>query len=135
MGSLDGSALGRRFPHCILSLLDSTGKPLPSKPIEVCANMNPLKTADFVKVPASSSFNPYDKGFFGSYQMERIKELPPGTYILRFYYKTSTKSVRDYVGYNFLALTQVVSPEIQRLFESVPAVEIQSNDLKITVLP
>ncbi|MFZ2276733.1 MAG: hypothetical protein WAW39_02995 [Prosthecobacter sp.] len=97
--------------------------------------MNPLKPADFVKVPAGSSFNPYDKGFFGSYQLERIKELPPGTYILRFYYETSTKAVQDYLGGSPFVSSQVVSPEIQKLFESVPDMHIKSNDLKITVLP
>ena len=67
--------------------------------------------------------------------MERIKELPPGTYILRFYYKTSAKTIQDYTGHIFFASEQVVPKEIQKLFESVPAVNIQSNDLKITVLP
>jgi hypothetical protein len=139
VGSLDGSDLRRRFPHCILSLLDPMGKPLPRKgPIGVCGNMNRLRSADFVKIPAGSAFDLYGDGFFGSFEILRIKELPPGTYILRFYYKTSTKAVQDYFGDERLTLSTeplVVSPEIQKLFESVPDVDIQSNDLKITVIP
>lgn len=100
--------------------------------------MNRLRSADFVKIPAGSAFDLYGDGFFGSFEILRIKELPPGTYILRFYYKTSTKAVQDYFGDERLTLSTeplVVSPEIQKLFESVPDVDIQSNDLKITVIP
>lgn len=136
VGSLDGSDVGWRFPKCSFELLDTTGKPVPQKqPMSRCGNMNTLKTTDFVKVAAGTEFNPIGKGFFGSWQLYRFEQLPPGTYILRFYYQTSTKGVQDYFGDERMMGQKTVAPEIQKLFESVPLIDIKSNDLQITVQP
>ena len=136
VGSLDGSDVGWRFPKCGFELLDTAGEPVPQKqPMGRCGNMNTLETADFVKVAAGAEFNPFGQGFFGSWQLYRFKQLPPGTYILRFYYQTSTKGVQDYFGDERMMGQKTVSPEIQKLFEAVPLTDIKSNDLQITVQP
>lgn len=136
VGSLDGSEVGWRFPKCGFELLDAAGKPVPQKrPMSRCGNMNALKTTDFAKVAEGAEFNPTGKGFFGSSQLYRFRQLPPGTYILRFYYQTSTKSAEDYSGDLQRSRLKPVSPEIQELFEAVPLIDIKSNDLQITVQP
>ena len=136
VGSLDGSDVGWRFPKCGFELLDTAGKPVPQKqPMGRCGNMNKLKTTDFVKVAAGAEFNPFGQGFFGSWQLYRFKQLPPGTYIFRFYYQTSTKGVQDYFGDERMMGQKTVAPEIQKLFEAVSLIDIKSNDLQITVQP
>jgi len=134
VGSLDGSDVGWRFPKCGFELLDSTGKPVPQKqPMGRCGNMNTLKITDFVRVAADTDFNPYGQGFFGSRQIYRFEQLPPGTYILRFYYQTSTNDVQDYFGDERMMEKKITFPKIQKLFEAVPLIDIKSNELKITV--
>ncbi len=135
VGSLDGSDVGWRFPKCGFELLDTGGKVLPEKQSMRCGNMNTLKITDFAKVAAGAEFNPAGKGFFGSSQLYRFRELPPATYILRFYYQTSTKSVQDYFGDERRMGQKTVPPEIQKLFKAVPLIDIKSNDLQITVQP
>jgi hypothetical protein len=134
VGSLDGSDVGWRFPKCGFDLLDTEGKPIPqTKPMLRCGNMNPLKAEDFVKVPAGKTFSPTGSGFFGSWQLYRFQELPPGVYVLRFYYQTSTKGIDDYFGDERMFGQKVEKPELLRFFEAVPLVDIKSNDLRITV--
>ena len=132
--SLDGSDSGMRFPKCGIEILDTAGKPVPEKRrMGRCGNMNLLQTTDFVKVTVGSEFNPSKGEFFFSAQLDRFLQLPPGIYILRFYYQTSTKGVEDYFGDERQMRGMTVAPEMQKLFEGVPLIDIKSNDLKITV--
>ena len=134
VGCLDGSDSGGRFPKCSFQLLDMEGNPIPEKEPRIgCGSRNRLKTTDFVKVAPGAEFTPYGQGFFGSWELFRFSTLPPGDYVLRFHYQTSTKDVQDYFGDEKMMGQKTASPEIQKLYEAVPLVDVKSNDLRITV--
>ena len=128
VGSLDGSTTNRRFPKCQFEILDAAGKPV-TLPLALCGNMNVLKTTDFVAVPAGGTFNPFGKGFFPPHQFYRFPVTVPGDYTLRFSYSTSER-VQDYFGDD--RGQPNAAPEIQRLFERVPKLDLKSNELKLT---
>lgn len=130
VGSLDGSTTDRRFPKCRFEILDSAGKPV-TLPLALCGNMNVLRTTDFVVVPAGGTFNPFGKGFFGPVQFYRFPITVPGDYTLRFSYSTSDR-VQDYFGDERMSGQTTAAPEIQRLFERVPKLDLKSNELKLT---
>jgi hypothetical protein len=133
VGSLDGSDVGWRYPKCGFEVLDSAGKPFPEKPMARCGNMNMLKTSDFVKVDAGGIFNPVGEGFFGSSQLFHFRSFPPGTYILRFFYRTSAKGVQEYFGDERMSGKKGAAPEIQKLYERVPQIDVKSNELRVTI--
>jgi hypothetical protein len=124
VGSLDGSDVGWRFPKCRLEILDKGGRPVTNQVLR-CGNMNTLKTNDFVLVPAGENFNPFGKGFFRPAELVQFPVTTPGEYIFRFNYSTSNR-LQDYFGDEANA-----APEIQRLFERVPKLELKSNELKL----
>ena len=132
---LDGSDVGWRYPRCNFEVLDSSRKPVSLKPMGRCGNMNLLKASDFVKVTAGAKFDLGGRGGYFSAKLFRFQELPPGDYILKFNYQTSTKTVRDYFGDEKMMGKTKASPEIQKLFESVPLVNLASNELRISVQP
>ena len=132
VGSLDGSDVGWRFPKCRLEILDAEGKPV-TAPMFRCGNMNVLKTTDFIAVPAGKTFNPFGKGFFPPSQFYQFPVTTPGDYTLHFYYSTSDR-VQDYFGDERGSQTNA-TPEIQRLFERVPKLELKSNTLKLKFVP
>ncbi|WP_050028846.1 hypothetical protein [Verrucomicrobium sp. BvORR034] len=133
VGSLDGSSYGMRYPKCGFELKDPVGKPLKLSPDSRCGNMNELRAEDFVTVPTGRDFDPYGPGFFGAWQIHQFSQLPPGTYIVRFYYQTSTKGMQQYFGDEQMSAEPKVSPAIQQLYEKVPGLNLRSNELKITV--
>ncbi|WP_038167408.1 hypothetical protein [Verrucomicrobium sp. BvORR106] len=133
VGSLDGSSYGMRYPKCGFELMDSQGKPLKISPESRCGNMNELRIEDFVTVPSGKEFNPYESGFFGSWQSQLLPQLPPGTYLIRFYYQTSRKGVQYYFGDEQMLAEPKISPAIQKLYEMVPGLDLKSNALKITI--
>jgi hypothetical protein len=130
VGSLDGSTTNRRFPKCQFEILDAAGTPV-NLPLVGCVNMNPLKTTDFVAVPAGATFNPFGKDFFGPYQFVRFPVTVPGDYTLRFSYSTSDR-IQDYFGDERMSGKTTAAQEIQRLFERVPKLDLKSNELKLT---
>jgi hypothetical protein len=129
VGSLDGSTTDRRFPKCQFEILDAAGKPV-TLPLTVCGNMNVLRTEDFVAVPAGGTFDPFGKGFFPPRLLSRFPVTVPGDYTLRFSYSTSDR-VQDYFGDEGRSGQTTAAPEIQRLFERVPKVDLKSNELKL----
>jgi hypothetical protein len=135
IGSLDGCTSKSRFPGCDFELLDATGLPiLKAKPGVGCGNTNPLKQTDFVKVAPGKDFDPYGEGFFPSLVIERLGNLSPGTYILRFHYFTTAELV-NFFGDERMKSPPATTPEIEKLFELVPQIELTSNDLQITIQP
>jgi hypothetical protein len=131
VGALDGSEVGWRFPKCRLEILDSAGKAV-VEPYGRCGNMNTLRPADFVAVPAAGEFNPFGKGFFGPHQLYRFPVKTPGTYTVRFFYSTAARSIEEFFGDERMLGQQGAAPEIQRLFDRVPKLDLKSNDLKLT---
>lgn len=133
VGSLDGSDVGWRFPKCRLEILDAAGKPV-TAPMARCGNMNVLRAADFVAVPAGGTFNPFSTGFFAPYQFYQFPVTAPGDYTVRFYYSTSDR-IQDYYG-DERRIGRTNAPlEIQHLFKRVPKVELKSNELKLKFTP
>ena len=137
VGALDGSALGWRAPQCNLEILDLKGKPVAPLP-KGCLNLKGLGTSDFVPVPPGEAFNPFGEGFFPPAQIQPFffPIRKPGTYIVRFRYTTSPR-IEDYFGAERLRAAHTATPEIQRLFERVPKVDLKSNELilKFTAKP
>lgn len=133
VGSLDGSDVGWRSPTCQLEILDAAGKPVTSQ-MGRCGNMNILRTADFVAVPAGGTFNPFGAGFFAPHQFYQFPVTKPGDYTLRFYYSTSDR-IQDYFGDERMMGRTNASPDIQRLFKRVPKLELKSNELKLKFTP
>ena len=133
VGSLDGSDVGWRFPKCQLEILDAAGKPV-TAPMARCGNMNVLRAADFVAVPARGTFNPFSTGFFAPYQFDQFPITHAGDYTLRFYYSTSDR-IQDYFGDERMMGRTNTTPEIQRLFKRVPKLELKSNELKLKFTP
>lgn len=129
VGSLDGSTCGWRFPKCRLEILDPAGRSV-ALPLGRCGNMNALRTDDFVRVRAGDSFYPFGLGFFRPSEFSRFPVTTPGEYTVRFHYTTSDR-LQDYFGDERRRVGTQVSPEIQRLFEKVPKLELQSNSLKL----
>ncbi len=133
VGSLDGSTDGRRSPNCLFEILDAAGK-LVTLPVFGCGNMNILKATDFVTVAAGDTFNPFGKGFFPPVQFYRFPVTQPGDYTFRFSYSTSDR-VEDYFGDERMSGQKIAAPEIQRLFERVPKLDLKSNELKLKFTP
>jgi len=133
VGSLDGSDVGWRSPKCRLEILDAAGKPVTLQ-MGRCGNMNVLRTADFVAVPAGGAFNPFGAGFFAPYQFYQFPVIAPGDYTLHFYYSTSDR-IQDYFGDERMMGRTNAAPGIQRLFKRVPKLELKSNGLKLKFMP
>ncbi|HEX8373512.1 MAG TPA: hypothetical protein VF585_12075 [Chthoniobacterales bacterium] len=130
VGSLDGSTDDRRFPKCRFEILDSAGKPV-ALPVALCGNMNTLRVPDFVVVPVGGTFDPLGEGFFRLHQFSQFPISAPGNYTLQFSYSTSDR-IMDYFGDERMSGQTTAAPEIQRLFERVPNLHIESNKLKLT---
>lgn len=128
VGYLDGSRDGRRFPKFLFEILDAAGKPI-TIDRTICKFMNDLNATDFVVVPAGDAFEPLGKGFSRLSGFHPFQITTPGDYTLRFSYSTSDR-VQDYFG--LVQRRQPdASPEIQRLFERVPKLDLKSNELKL----
>jgi hypothetical protein len=93
--------------------------------------MNTLRTNDFVVVPTGGAFNPFGNGFFRPNQFDRFPVTVPGDYTLRFSYTTSDR-LEDFFGDERMMDRPNTTPEIQRLFERVPKLDLKSNELKLT---
>lgn len=126
VSSLDGSARDRRFPKCRFEVLDASGKPVTLQ-IFGCGNLNPLETKDFVAVQAGQAFYP-------GATFDPFPVTTAGNYTIRFCYSTSDH-IEDYFGSERDGLHHKASPEIQRLFEHVPKLDLKSNELKLKFTP
>jgi len=132
VGSLDGSTANMRYPRCVVEILDASGEKV-GGPYMRCGNMNNLSVADFILVPAGMGFDPYGKGFFSPPSLAWWPIKDPGEYTLRFHYATSD-SIQDYFGDERWDKRYRGTPEIRRLFERVPKVDLVS-ELKLTFAP
>ena len=130
--SLDASDCGWRYPKCGFVVTRADRKPLPRWSFGKCGNMNLLRATDFVRVGAGKDFTPLGQEYMGS-TMFRIRNLPPGAYLLKFYYQTSTKGVEAYFGDERMMKNWKVSPEIQGLYAGVSELNLWSNELKFTI--
>ena len=87
IGSLYGSDVNWRFPHCYYSI----HKPKPNKTeFQRCGNMNILRIEDFKVVKAGQVFNPYEKidnsGFSMDYTTTNKETFEnPGVYKIKFH--------------------------------------------------
>jgi hypothetical protein len=132
VGSLDGSPEGMRYPHCVLEIVDQSGKPV-GGPYGRCGNMNPLSASDFMVVPTGMAFDPFGEKFFRPPALVfPINE--PGDYTFRFHYATSGR-IQDFFGDERGDSLYAGTPEIQQLFERVPKVDLVSQELKLTFAP
>ena len=128
IGSLDASEEKWRGPHCYF-IIESPA-PINKEPIGRCGNMNSIKPEDFILVKSGGVFNPYQKGFFGSYQISSKENFKiPGTYRITFYYSTKSEKLEEYFGDDY----DIDKDKIRSLFSKVPHVELKSNTLSITI--
>ncbi|MET0394245.1 MAG: hypothetical protein ABW019_13955 [Chitinophagaceae bacterium] len=134
-GSLDGSDVKWRFPHCYFSI----SKPVPDTPRMLrCGNMNTLRPADFRLVPAGQPFDPYlnskDHGFFSDYFATNPGTFKhPGTYRIRFHYSTNSQELSGFMGDNWPRDGGADSLQLQALFKLTPKVELESNEIVIRI--
>jgi len=135
IGSLDGSDVEWRFPHCYYSI--ERPKPDTTR-LARCRTLNPLRVADFKLVKAGGKFNPYESidaySFFGDYttlNKETFKN--PGIYKLKFHYSTNSPNISDFLEEKSLHRDRSDSIKINAFFKKVPKVEITSNEIEIRV--
>lgn len=126
IGSLDGSDVRWRFPHCYFTI----EKPREDKPESWgrCGNMNTLRPEDFIQVKRNESFNPYlskgSSGFFSSYEIGRKANFRiPGTYRIQFHYSTLSDDIEEYLGDDYKSKRS----QLKRLLQDVPKVKLESN--------
>jgi len=133
IGSLDGSDVQWRYPHCYFSV----DKPKPDTIISArCGNMNPLTPADFVLVKPRQNFNPYDEAydFFGDYTaMNKETFRTPGVYKIKFHYSTNSENISDFLGERTFSWDTSDSVRLAKLFKLVPRIEITSNEIEIKI--
>jgi len=133
IGSLDGSNVRGRFPYCYYSV----GKP---KADEIllggCGNMNTLRIEDFILVKKGQKFNPYknfdNHKFFNDYTITNFETFKnPGLYKIKFHYSTNSQNLIDFWGDKGLTYSESDSLKIASLFNQVPKVDIESNEIEI----
>jgi len=135
IGSLDGSDVNWRFPHCYYSI----NRPKPNKTeFQRCGNMNILRIEDFKVVKAGQVFNPYENidnsGFFMDYNTTNKETFEnPGIYKIRFHYSTNSQDINDFLGDKFFRINYSDSLKLDSLFKLVPRIEITSNEITIRI--
>ena len=133
IGSLDGSAIGARFPICQFSVKHKIlGNSLNSLfPSFYCATLNPTRIEDFQTISSNESFNPYQKiddyGYFGADQLEGINFYFPGIYEITFYFLTDPNVIENGLGYD----DHLIPTSLKVLWEEVPKLDLTSNTITI----
>lgn len=136
VGSLDGSDLGRRFPHCVFEVTGPDGASSVVIPPH-CGNMNALREADFVVVPPRGAFDPYapidDYDFFAACQLEPPSFPKRGRYRIRFTYSTESDDLDAWLG--------MPSPEtageletLRSLLARVPKTRVVSDVIEVEIV-
>ena len=125
---LDGSEVKWRMPFCYFNI----EKPVVDSPMDYigrCGMMNSLKIEDFVKIESNTIFNPYGD-YLPKYVFNNI-----GTYKITFHYSTKSNNITDYFGRGFEKdRTKRELKELEKLFNQVPKLELQSNTIEIEVI-
>jgi len=134
VGSLDGSGLGWRYPHCVFDVDGPPGHRGPG--IGRCGNTNPLRAKDFVQLRAGESLNPFmridDHGFFSSSGLDFTHFMVPGKYKVRFRYSANSSKILEWVG---IAGPPAKDSEVARLFPKAAKFETVSNSIELTFAP
>jgi hypothetical protein len=133
IGSLDGSAVKWRMPHCYFTIQKPVSD---STRLARCRNMNPLTPGNFILVKAGERFNPYqaidEYGFFTDHRATDTATFRnPGVYKIRFYYSTNSTNIRDFMGDLPSQQDKTKNQQLHTLFEKVPKVDIVSNEIEI----
>ena len=124
IGALDGSEFNMRMPECRFVIQKPKVDTMPG--LWLCANTNPLKEENFVKVYSGETFNPYDDvyahGFFSSIQLTRKENFRnPGKYKIQFCYSTKSEGIKEFLG------DGEANAAMKKMFDSVPKIELKSN--------
>lgn len=130
VGSLDGSD-GNRSPRCHFEIAAPPGHESPV--IGRCGNINSIRMADFVDVPAGGKFDPFrrEDGFFGSSELRWENFVTPGRYRFTFRYSTvGWAKIKDHG----LVLGKPPAAARERL-KDVPRFEATSNTIELTFGP
>jgi hypothetical protein len=135
VGSLDASDCKWRYPHCYFEVTGPDGQSAVQR-IARCGNMNTLREKDFVKLPPSCAFDPYQRidnsGFFAAHQLAPSTFRTAGEYRIRFVYSTKGEAIGKWVGDG---LNQAAANEkLIGLLKQVPKVEVWSDEIKVTVV-
>jgi hypothetical protein len=131
VGSLDGSDVRWRYPHCYYEITGPNGKPVVTG-IGRCGNMNSLRVADFAKLDPNQSFNPYQpKRFFSCYQISKGSFAVAGNYTVYFIYSTKERKIENWLGDGRWAWKKKRDGELQKLFRQIPKVVLRSNKLTL----
>ena len=131
-------------PHCALSFRDSAGHVGWLLKGGGCGlgDMRKLRVDAFVLVRPSEAFAPMEK--FQSIDLRPIFQTrfdsngpiqQSGKFAAQFSYSTTNRRIRDYEWRIADGVDPVVDPQIQRLFDQVPAVKLQSKPVEITLPP
>ena len=136
IGSLDGSDIGWRFPHCTFEIVGPDGAPTESDNLRRCGNMNDLRHEEIVEVAPGASFDPYQKldnyGFFEHWIFYSDPFKEPGEYKLRFRYSTETDDDKAFMG-DLRMMDGEYEPELAALVRGVPRLVVESNELSIRI--
>ena len=130
VGSLDGSD-GGRSPRCQFEIAAPPGHE--SAVIGRCGNINSIRMADFVDVPAGGKFDPFrrEDGFFGSPKLRWDNFVTPGRYRFTFRYSTVGWAKIEDDG---RVLGKPPAAAHERL-KGVPRFEAASNTIELTFGP
>jgi hypothetical protein len=135
VGSLDGSASKRRYPHCYFEVTGPDGKSAVPR-VQWCANMNTLREKDFDKVPPGGAFNPFqhidEYGFFSAYEIDPRTFRTAGEYSIRFVYSTKSDTIAEWGGDHRDRVA--ADQRLVGLFRQVPKVEVKSKEIKVSVV-
>jgi len=137
VGCLDHSDIQGRYPYCDYEI-SSIPNPFEEKVHYRCGNKNALRVADFVHVPAHTTFDPFMKvdqyGFFGSSKLFADNFSKPGKYMFRFVYSSDSNNIDKWMGWPSGMEREHVD-QIQDLFSKVPKATIKSNNLMLEFKP
>jgi len=130
VGSLDGSD-GGRSPHCDFEIAAPPGHE--RAVFGRCGNINAIRIADFVDVPAGGKFDPFSRenGFFSSSKLRWENFVTPGRYRFTFRYSTVGWTRIEDGG---LVLGKPPAVASVRL-RDVPRFEATSNTIELTFGP
>ncbi|MFT3822631.1 MAG: hypothetical protein QM731_01880 [Chitinophagaceae bacterium] len=133
IGSLDGSASGRRMPACYFNI----EKPHPDTVhFFGCGVTNSIRPADFQQVKPAQQFDPYqtkdDYGYFTDYvATQPATYRQPGTYKIQFHYSTAANNLHEFVGTSWSR--NYDSLQLKDMLSRIPKIELVSNEIEIKV--
>jgi hypothetical protein len=135
VGSLDGSAVKWRYPHCYYTI---EGPRSVETNLKRCGNMNPLRLQDFQSIEPGQAFDPYDSvdryGFFTDPIIRDAETFKhPGIYTIRFHYSTKAANINQFLGDRSFRNDRGDSLRLDSMLRAVAKVTLTSNQIKIKV--